>query len=357
MKKRSAIFMINMLLSMFMIASCDSSGGNTTTKTLRDLADNKNIKVGAAVNDYYLSYETAYSNTVAAEFNTLVPENVMKWDTLEPAQNVFNYSKADTIVQFAANNNMYIRGHTLLWHAQLPGWVKSAASTNRNNLQSILENHIQNVLTKYKGKIYAWDVVNEVVKDDGSGLRCTTDATPSIWAKNSTDDSLIIAAFNKAHAVDPDAKLFINDYSNEQYGNAKANKLYQLVAAWVSAGVPIHGVGFQLHLLEESPPDMQKVRQNIERYQLLGLEVHFTEVDVRIKTPVTQTKLDHQAEIYAALMQMVLDHYSVNTFITWGVTDKYSWIPNYFAGYDSSLMFDSQYQPKPAYDSVINLLQ
>lgn len=217
------------------------------------------------------------------------------------------------------------------------------------------------MLTHYKGEVYAWDVVNEVLIHDGSGLRNNDypshELCYSIWSDDIDDDSLIKFAFNEAHLIDPDAKLFINEFNAAEKDDPKAEKLYELISGWKSESIPIHGVGFQLHLLEEAPPDMSKIRENIERYNNLGIEVHFTEIDVRILEPVTEEKLEHQAEIYADLMEIAVDYSNVTANVFWGFTDKYSWIPYFFPDYDSALIFDASYQPKPAYDRIIEVLE
>lgn len=288
----------------------------------------------------------------------LVAENVMKFDAIEPTQGIFNFTKADTLMDYAEANNMKVRGHALLWHSQVPNWVSALPYSER---EAALQNHIDKILTRYRGKIHSWDVVNEVIKNDGSGLR-NDNETPgtsdySVWADTPTDDSLIKEAFYRANAVDPNARLFINDYSIEVMGTSKADALYNKIAGWVSQGVPIDGVGFQSHFLQSPAPNITGIRNNIQRYVALGLEVQFTEVDIRINTPADASELASQAEIYGDLIQIVLDYSNVDTFLVWGVTDKYSWIPDFFSGQGAALLFDEAYAPKPAYNTLKNKLQ
>ncbi len=327
---------------------------NVGAKSLRTFASARDIYIGAAVNPGYFS-ETNYNTTLKEEFNMMVAENAMKMEPIHPSEGSYNWSGADAIISFAETNNMDVRGHTLLWHNQVPTWMKEK---NYSELESVLQSHIDTVVTHYKGKIHSWDVVNEVINGNGD-LRNNDPSDPedySIWASSETDDSLIKLAFTWANAADPDALLIINDYSNETMGQTKADALYNLIAGWVGEGVPIDGVGFQLHLVEDYDPDYTNIRANIDRYVALGLEVHFTEIDVRIPGELTQAKLDHQALIYANLMQIALDYPEVTCFVTWGVTDKYSWIPDFFTGYDNALLFDENYFPKPAYYELIDLL-
>jgi endo-1,4-beta-xylanase len=299
--------------------------------------------------------------TVTTHFNAVVAGNCMKFSYTEPSEDGFTYTNADSIMTLASQNNMKVRGHTLFWHSdyQIPQWVKNK---DFSELTAVVENHTENLMTHFKGQIYAWDVFNEVVMDDGSGLRNRTgsDSNYSVWASSSTDDSLIKAAFYKADEVrkanNDDVKLFLCDYSIEEEGGAKADKVFSLVQQWVEEGVPIDGVAFQGHLMEKYTPNYSAIRSNIQRYQALGLEVQFTEVDIRIEKPVTDTKLANQADMYATLLQLAMDE-GITTFIIWGVTDKYSWVPDTFPGYDAALIFDDDYNKKPAYTALINVLQ
>jgi endo-1,4-beta-xylanase len=322
------------------------------TLSLRAIALQKGIIIGAEVNHGNLA-DAVLSSTLKTEFNCLVAGNDMKFSYLEPVENTFTYANADQLTTFAASNNMRVRGHVLIWHSnyQIPQWVKDK---DFGDLQAVVENHVENVMAHYQNKIYAWDVANEIVLDDGSGLRnrTLTGGNYSVWASNATDDSLFKAAFYKAAAVrtlysDP-VKLYLCDYNNEQAGQAKADKFYNIVAGWVGAGVPIDGVAFQLHAMEKYTPNYTKIRENIDRFQVLGLDVQFTEVDVRIEDPVTQAKLDNQALIYGELMK-ILREKNLDSYIIWGVSDKYSWIPAAFPGYGTALLFDESFAPKPAY--------
>jgi len=329
------------------------------------------VILGAAVDPDFFP-ETAYSDTLKKYFNCIVPESHMKWDIIQPAQGSFDFNEADQVVNFAGVNGKKIREHVLLWHYQLPAWIETKTF---NELDTLLRDHIYALVGRYKGKIFAWDVANEIITSGESltgsgvpGLRNNDkpDADKSIWADNSDDDSLIIKAFQYAHTADPDAKLFIND--NNSYGSGsdplmvywnglQADILYNYVKSWKEAGIPVHGVGMQLHIDAEYPPDYTMIEDDIIRYGALGLEVHFTEIDVRIKDPVDETKIIKQLSVYQKLAELMAKYPQiVPAFVTWGVTDKYSWIPSYYSGYGSALLFDNNYNPKEAYNSVKNLL-
>jgi len=326
---------------------------------LRDAADARNMILGVAVSPRFMN-NPHYSHAVKNHFNALVAGNHMKFSYLEPVENSFRYTNADKLVAFADENNMMFRGHVLLWHSdyQVPGWIKEKPYSE---LTAAVENHVDNIMTHYANKIYAWDVANEILLDDGKGLRNNTESgqTFSVWASSPTDDSVIRAAFYQADRTrkannDP-VKLFLCDYSVNEMGRPKADKMYEIVSQWVADGVPIDGVAFQCHLMERITPNYDKIRDNIDRYQALGLEVQFTEVDVRIKEPYTEEKLQHQAEIYEGMLRVAMEK-GLDTFFIWGVNDKDSWIPSVFGGYGSALIFNDDFTVKPAFDALYNTL-
>jgi endo-1,4-beta-xylanase len=213
-------------------------------------------------------------------------------------------------------------------------------SFSREEWINILRDHITTVVSRYQGKIYAWDVVNEAVNDDGS-LRDT------VWLRNIGPEYLDLA-FRWAHEADPNALLFYNDYGGEGL-NQKSNAIYDLVNGLLDRGVPINGVGLQMHVSLEYSPSPQEVAENMARLSNLGLDVHITELDVRLELPVTEEKLAAQARIYQELLEVCLNVDNCKAFVMWGFTDRYSWISSFFRGYGSALIFDSSYHAKPAY--------
>jgi len=200
-----------------------------------------------------------------------------------------------------------------------------------------MKKHITEEVTHYKGKIYAWDVVNEAIGDDGN-------MRDSIWHKN-FGNNFIAEAFKTAHATDPDAKLYYNDYGVEAK-NHKSDTMYKLVQDLKTQGVPIHGVGFQSHFsLGQIPHDMQ---ENMERFAALGLDVAITELDIRMQLPSTAEKLAQQAKDYAAVVKACHAVSRCVGITFWGISDKHSWVPDSFHGFGDALPWDANYKPKPA---------
>ncbi|CAH0528839.1 hypothetical protein VHP8226_02866 [Vibrio hippocampi] len=313
---------------------------------LRFLAEKVGLAVGTAFETRHLN-DPEFRETVAKEFSQITPENEMKFSYVQPERGKFQFDKADEIVKFALDNEMVVKGHALVWHIQNPNWLVEN-EWSKQELTEILENHIKTVVSHYKGKVKYWDVVNEAFDDNG-GFRET------LWY-NSLGEEYIEMAFRFAHEADPDAILFYNDYSTEGM-NAKANAVYRHVKKLVEKGVPIHGVGTQLHLNSDGPISDVSIARNIERLSDLGMVMHFTEIDVRLRDTDGRSALLDQAKRYELLMKLAVFYPQVDVYTTWGVTDKYSWVPSWFQGYGRPLMFDENYQPKPAYNAVHQVLE
>lgn len=314
----------------------------TPAPALRDLAQARGLQIGAAVAAGPLRSEARYAETLAREFNMLAPENATKFGPLRPSRVRYDFRDADAVVAFAEKHAMQVRGHVLVWHQQLPAWLTGRDWT-RDELVEILREHVTTVVGRYRGRIVAWDVVNEAVADNGS-LRDT------IWSRG-IGPEYVEMAFRWAHEADPDALLFYNDYGGEGLGR-KSDAIYGLVGDLVARGVPVHGVGLQMHVSLGWSPRPQDVAANVARLAELGLEIHVTEMDVRIKAPVTEEELAQQARVYRDLLQVCLSAQSCKAFLLWGFTDRHSWIPHFFTGWDAALIFDESYGPKQAYDML-----
>jgi endo-1,4-beta-xylanase len=316
--------------------------------TLREYAPTYGVSFGAAVGADQLRNDPVYADTLAREFGMVTPENAMKFGSISSARGQYNFADADTIVNFAAQHNMAVRGHTLVWHQQQPAWLVNTAFA-RDEMTLILREWITTIAGRYRGRIAAWDVVNEAVESNGT-LR------QSLWLQRMGAD-YIDTAFRLAHEADPNAKLFYNDYGAEGLG-AKSDGVYQLVRGMVERGVPIHGVGFQMHVSVNWYPSPQDIAANIARLYALGLEVQITEMDVQIQNGqgTMDERFNAQAQVYRDVMNVCLNAPNCTSFVTWGFTDRYSWIPQFTGNADAPLLFTEGYTPKPAYTSLIDIL-
>ena len=315
--------------------------------TLRSVAAGVGLKIGAAVQPQYIAQDLFYGPALTTDFSEITPENQMKFGPLRPTPTTFDFESADTLVDFAVGNGMAVHGHTLVWHMQLPTWLTSGSWT-RDQLIDILRTHIQTVVGRYKRKVAAWDVVNEAVDATGQ-LRST------IWQTIIGDD-YIEMAFRWANEADPDAKLFYNDFGAEGLGT-KSDAVYSLVRNLLMKGTPIHGVGLQMHVSQDFAPTPQNVVTNMQRLAALGLQIHISEMDVRLLVPPSPQTLALQAQVYANMMHACLTVTACTKFSTWGFTDKHSWIPSFFPGFGAALMFDADYHPKLAYHALLATLR
>jgi endo-1,4-beta-xylanase len=306
------------------------AGTAEAATTLGASAAERGRYFGAAVAANHLG-ESQYVNTLNTEFNSVTPENEMKWDALEPNRNQFNWGNADRIFNHARGRGMSVRGHTLVWHSQLPGWV---GGLDTNNLRSAMTNHINQVMGHWRGQIHSWDVVNEAFEENGSRRQ-------SVFQQR-LGNGYMEEAFRAARAADGNAKLCYNDYNTDGI-NAKSNAVFALVQDFKNRGVPIDCVGFQSHFNAQSPVP-SNYRDNLQRFADLGVDVQITELDIEGSGTA-------QANNYANVVNACLAVSRCTGITVWGIPDHYSWRPN-----GTPLLFDSNYQKKPAYTSVLNAL-
>lgn len=324
-------------------------------QTLREAAASSHkMLIGTAADPRFFA-EPEYSAILGSEFSVIEPENAMKFEPIHPRpdtdSNPYDFSGADAIVDFAKQHKMRVRGHTLVWYQQVARWVPQANFTPEK-LGETLHNHIKTVLGHYKGKVFAWDVVNEAFLDNGS-------MRPGLWYDKpgigfaGQGSKYIEQAFRWAHEVDPKTKLFYNDYSCETI-NAKSDAIYAMVKDFKERKVPITGVGFQMHIDPSfNPGAVESLRKNFERFAKLGLEIHVTEMDVRLKGN-DEASLKAEAKIYHDIAQVCAQQKAVKLLQIWGFTDKHSWIPQFNRGSGWALPWDDQYRKKPAYQGLFD---
>lgn len=328
-----------------------SPTGPTTTgllpgaevEPLRTAAEASGKLVGAAVQSSLLG-DGRYRTVLSRHFDYLTAEYEMKWGPIERTEGAEDFSAGDAIASFAQSAGIQLKGHALVWHNSLPSWVTALSSAD---LRTAFERHIRGVAGHFRGRVLAWDVVNEAIADDGSGLRNTV-------FRQRLGDNYIADAFRLAREADPQALLFYNDYGGEGL-NSKSDRIYELVSSLRAQGVPIDGVGLQMHVNAANPVTEAAVASNMRRLAGLGLLVNISEMDVRIRDVpgTTQARLDVQKSVYRSLVGVCVAEPRCHGVTFWGFTDAHTWIDGQF-GADDPLLFDEQYAAKPAYYGVLD---
>jgi endo-1,4-beta-xylanase len=316
--------------------------------------------VGAAITGAEVISE--HGQLLNKHFDSVTPGNALKWDATEPTENTFTYAQADPLIAYARANGLAVRGHTFVWHNQTPAWVfvgadgqpMTATAEDKALLLSRLENHIRNVGAKYGSTIGVWDVVNEVIDENQSdGLR------RSSWFTIAGLD-YIRTAFRVAREVLPNAKLYINDYNTNVA--AKRDKLYNLVVQLKGEGVPIDGVGHQVHI-NVSWPTVAETKAMIDKFVPLGIDQQVTEMDVSIYTNSGENfptppadRLLQQAYVYRDMFALFRSYPGEITSVTlWGLADDNTWLDTYpVSRKDAPLLFDTRLQAKDAYWGVVD---
>jgi endo-1,4-beta-xylanase len=318
--------------------------------TFRHEAHELGIRIGSAVNVFALSTDVTYAQILGEQFSAITPENEMKWASVEAVQGVLNFTAADSEVLFAQQHGQRVRGHNLVWHNQLPNWLTTGVANGTISdaeLAVLLQQHIFAEAGHFAGEIWQWDVVNEPLAEDGTLLH-------SIWLTH-LGTNYIADALTWAHQADPKAKLYLNDFNIEGLG-PKSDGMYALVKNLLEQHVPIDGVGFETHLgLQFGLPSM--IRQNLQRFADLGLEVSITEMDARMILPATPALLAEQASVYSQVMQDCIAVRRCVDFTVWEYTDKYSWIPGFFKGQGAADLYDQNFNPKPAAAALVDALE
>jgi endo-1,4-beta-xylanase len=329
--------------------------------SLRSLAESRHkpLYVGAAVAAIPLLTDQRYQALVGSEFNMITPENDMKFQFIHPQRDSYAFAEGDALVEFAERNHMVVHGHALVWHEALPTWV-TGTKRSPSEVRQILVEHIRTVVGHYRGRVAEWDVVNEPLRDEAldkdQGLRS---ANPWFQAMG---EEYIDLAFKEAHAADPAAKLYLNEYGIEEPGE-KFDVLYKLVKRLLARGVPINGIGFQMHEDMEdgryTGSDPKLVAINMQKIAALGLEVRVSEMDVNMNADPTARRLNTQADAFHDMLAMGLAQAGFSSFGVWGVTDKYSSLAPMFEYFKcgNGLLFDEKYQSKPAYDKIKEVLK
>jgi len=297
---------------------------------LRDLATARNFRLGyASLKDFYYRPDGAlYARIAAEEFNAVTTENSLKWSFINPLPGYFRWAAADNLVTFANLNGMEIHGHTLVWHRQLPDWLKASAPKDR---EIHMREFIDRIMKRYAKDIPRWDVVNEVFEEDGT-------YRDSLWSEAMGLDYIDIA-FLQARASAPNAQLLYND-NNVAWKGPKSEAMFNMLQGMKDRGTPIDGVGFQMHVFSTFD-QFDEVRENFQRAADMDLDVYITELDVSM---VGNTTFEQQGKIYERILDICLEQPRCKGLQAWGFTDMYSWRRDM-----QPLLLDEAYQVKPAY--------
>ena len=367
--------------AIVLLADCTGTGSRKSigevdsTKGLKDFYQDY-FPIGVAVSPS--SFEGEQGEFIKKHFNSLTPENVMKPALLQPEEGRFNWEDADKIVEFALENGMKVRGHTLCWHNQTGEWMFKDSEGNQATKELVLarlKEHITQVVSRYKGKVYAWDVLNEAIDNanPSQGFRETQ------WY-TICGEEFISKAFQWAHEADPEAVLFYNEYNTEN--PVKRDKTYDLLKKLLDQGVPIHGVGLQAHWNIGGPRHIGQmnqgsegefdipgtsedaIRESIDKFSSLGLVVQITELDVSIYTSRTDTtdlgftpfREQKQIDFYKMAFDVFREKKDIITGVTfWNLSDRRSWLDNRTPrrGKHYPLLFDENMKPKKAFWEVV----
>lgn len=324
--------------------------------SLRQHAAAKGIIFGCAAVQHHLASDAAYARLVAEQCRLMLPANELKWDTLQPTPGDYDFAPADWVLQFVQSHGLLLRGHVLLWEPSTPGWLRRIAT--RQNARQLLINHVRTVVSHYRGRMHSWDVVNEILEpaDRRSDL-----FRSSLWLEL-LGPEWIDLAFHTAHEADPATLLVYNENwleSDRETSRTKRQRVLELLAEWKRRGVPVQALGLQAHLLTDERL-AQDLGQFVERVAGLGLKVLVTELDVRDRNaPPTLAQRDSMvAGKYADFLAAVLPSQAVAAVITWGLSDRYTWI-NHHPGSRRAdglpsrpLPFDADFEPTPAWHAM-----
>jgi len=366
------IFVATLLfVSTIVLSACKSQGRLTSSNTsttentqrLKDYYKNY-FTIGVAVSPRALKTDEA--NLILQQFSSMTPENAMKMGPIHPRENEYYWRDADSIAAFAKRNNLKLRGHTLCWHNQTPRWFFTDSVTGKQVTKEVLlqrlKDHITTVVSRFKGTIYAWDVVNEVISDNKDEY-----FRPSLFYQICGEE-FVAKAFEYAHAADPDALLFYNDYN--EINPVKREKIIRMVKEMQIKGIPIHGIGLQGHWAVNEP-SKEQLEKTLGDFSTLNLKIQVTELDISVylkehnarerkpadyDTIFTVDKEQKQMEVYKMCFEAFRKYrQNISAITFWNISDRHSWLDNFpvKGRKDYPLLFDKNLQPKKAYWEVV----
>ena len=345
--------LIILLIIVLVNSSCQKEDYSHCNIQDKSLANCANFHCGSAVDLNRMKDNPDYKRIAETQFNSVTAENIMKPYLIHPSENIYNWIESDQLADYCTTNSKRLHGHTLIWHQQLPIWMRNFQGS-KTDWENMMREHIFQIVKHFKGKVTSWDVVNEAFNDDGT-LR------NSIWKMN-IGSSYIEKAFRYAREADPNAKLFYNDYS-VVLNPIKRKAILSFLNNLRANGVPIDGIGIQMHIFNGFPEniDISSAMDDIWKDDYL---VHISELDISMNPlskqmhEATQSELSRQADKYLYVFKAydrIPDKYKFGITI-WGIGDSDSWIRYFYNRNDYPLLFDDNYLPKPAFCKLISEL-
>jgi endo-1,4-beta-xylanase len=358
------------IVATALVVAAASAGTGASTapfkpppNSLRALTDPIGLRVGTAIIPFDLD-TPAYATIAGDQFSTVTPGNEMKWQIVEPTRGTYDWSGGDRLVSFAGQHDQLVRGHTLVWHNQLPDWLTTGVSNgtiSNSELRDLLHKHITDEVSHFKGKIWQWDVANEFFANSWDPHPLPDGINGDDFWVQHLGEGILADAFRWAHAADPHALLFYNDYNiaGEDGTNAKSDAVFAWLKQMLAQGVPINGVGDQGHLDTQYGFSGTQMTQDLQRYASLGLKVAITEADVRtfVNNATDQVPTDHlatfaQPDEFGQMLKACLAVRQCISFTVWGFGDADSWVPGFFTGEGYATIYDVNLNPKPAYTEL-----
>ncbi|MBX2822772.1 MAG: endo-1,4-beta-xylanase [Rhodothermaceae bacterium] len=358
----SAIRLFGFLVLILVVFSCDSSAQESDPEpdpdqlTIQDVPGLKTVApypIGVAMQSSRLG-SAAHGSVMDHTFNSLTAEWEMKMNPIFSGPNSYNWTGADALVNYAELNGMQVHGHALVWHNATPTWLENFSGDDEA-FEQLIEDYITDVVTRYKGRVISWDVVNEVFEDNTGRLR------DSVFRTRMGDD-FVARLFEYARAADPDALLFYNDYGTI-WDRPKRAAMFAMIDDLIVRGIPIDGVGLQVHITYEFP-SISEIETTMQGIVERGLKLHLSELDIRVNpqgdlTELTPIRSEAQKERVKALVQAFNALPEENRFAitTWGLRDPESWLIDFWGNPEWPLLFDASFHPKPAYVGFLEALQ
>lgn len=344
----AALILVIIILVVFM-KSQDTAASTLPSPSLKTLAKNNGIELGNFAIRNHLD-DKNYTDILSSQFDFVLADNTPNWyfvdGGLRPSKDTYNFKQMDEIMAYARNNNMPVEAHHYVWGEEkwLPDWLKEG-SYSRQELLDLMRDHIMTVGNQYQGQVAQWSVVNEAFTRDQHLFNLR-----DWWADNIGDQSYIDQAFIWARQADPNSKLILNDFNNEGI-NDTSNAMYEYIKGAKARGVPIDGIGMQMHLDGGHPPTKDEVISNMKRFADLGVGVYVTEFDVNMNDVKADAKDKNriQENIYYEMMRACIESRVCHHFAYLGITDSETWYNHIGLKDPRPLMFDEKYRPKPAF--------